>query len=46
MTNIVAYLLKVSTVEPEEQTLLADGSETTFISRQRPRNRQLNYVRC
>jgi hypothetical protein len=34
-TNIVAYLLKARTVEPEKQPLLANGSETMFISRQR-----------
>jgi hypothetical protein len=27
-------------VEPEKRPLLANGSETTFVSRQRPRNRQ------
>jgi hypothetical protein len=32
---IVAYLLKTRTVEPEKQPLLATGSETTFVSRQR-----------
>jgi hypothetical protein len=32
---IVAYLLKARTVEPEKQPLLANGFETTFISRQR-----------
>jgi hypothetical protein len=31
---IVAYLLKARTVEPEAQPLLANGSETTFVSRQ------------
>jgi hypothetical protein len=31
--NIVAYLLKARTVEPEKQPLLADGSETTFVAR-------------
>jgi hypothetical protein len=31
----VAYLLKARTVEPEKQPLLANGSETTFVSRQR-----------
>jgi hypothetical protein len=29
----VAYLLKARTVEPEKQPLLANGSETTFVSR-------------
>jgi hypothetical protein len=33
--NSVAYLLKARTVELEEQPLLAKGSETTFVSRQR-----------
>jgi hypothetical protein len=33
--NIVAYLLKARTVEPEKQPLLANGSETTFVSIQR-----------
>jgi ParB-like chromosome segregation protein Spo0J len=32
---IVAYLLKARTVEPEKQSLLANGSETIFVSRQR-----------
>jgi hypothetical protein len=31
----VAYLLKARTVEPETQSLLENGSETTFFSRQR-----------
>jgi hypothetical protein len=31
----VAYLLKARTVEPEKQPLLANGSEATFISKQR-----------
>jgi hypothetical protein len=31
----MAYLLKARTMEPEKQRLLANGSETTFISRQR-----------
>jgi hypothetical protein len=44
--NNVAYLLKARTVEPEKQPLLANGSETTFVSRQRPRNKQRNNVRC
>jgi hypothetical protein len=42
----VAYLLIARTVEPEKQPLLANGSETTFISRQQPWNRQQNDVRC
>jgi hypothetical protein len=33
--NIVAYLLKARTVEPEKQPLLANGYETTFLSGQR-----------
>jgi hypothetical protein len=32
----MAYMLKARTVEPEEQPLLADGSETIFVSMQRP----------
>jgi hypothetical protein len=31
----VEYLLKARTVEPEKQPLLANGSETTFISSHR-----------
>jgi hypothetical protein len=31
----VAYLLKARTVESEKQSLLANGSETTFLFRQR-----------
>jgi hypothetical protein len=31
----IAYLLKARTVEPEKQPLLANSSETTFVSRQR-----------
>jgi hypothetical protein len=31
----VAYLLKAKIVEPEKQPLLANGSETTFVSRLR-----------
>jgi hypothetical protein len=31
----MAHLLKTRTVEPEKQPLLANGSETTFIFRQR-----------
>jgi hypothetical protein len=31
----VAYLLKSRTVKPEKQPLLANGSETTFVFRQR-----------
>jgi hypothetical protein len=44
--DTVAYLLKARTVEQEKQPLLVNGSETTFVSRQRPRNRQRNGVRC
>jgi hypothetical protein len=44
--NIVACLLKARNVEPEKQPLLPNSSETTFVSRQRPRNRQRNNVRC
>jgi hypothetical protein len=36
--HIVAYLLKAKTVKPEKQHLLTNGSETTFVYRQRPRN--------
>jgi hypothetical protein len=32
--NIVAYLLKARTMKPEKQTLLANGSGTTFVYRQ------------
>jgi hypothetical protein len=32
--NTVAYLLKATTVEPEKQPLLANGSETTVVFRQ------------
>jgi hypothetical protein len=35
--NIVAYLFKARTMEPDKQPLLANGSDTTFDSRQRPR---------
>jgi hypothetical protein len=41
----VACLLKARTVEPEKQPLLANGSETTFVYRQRPLNKQRNNVR-
>jgi hypothetical protein len=30
--NIKAYLLKARTVQPEKQPLLANDSETTFVS--------------
>jgi hypothetical protein len=33
--DIVAYLLKARTVEPEKQPLLANGSETTAVSKER-----------
>jgi hypothetical protein len=33
--SIVAYLLKARTVERENKPLLANGSETTFLCRQR-----------
>jgi ParB-like chromosome segregation protein Spo0J len=33
--HIVSYLLKAKNVEPEKQLLLANGSDTAFISRQR-----------
>jgi hypothetical protein len=39
--RIMTYLLKARTVEPVKQPLLANGSETTFISRQRPRKELL-----
>jgi hypothetical protein len=35
--DIVENLLKARAVEPEKEPLLAIGSETTFLSRQRPR---------
>jgi hypothetical protein len=35
MKNIVAYLRKARFVEPEKQPLLANGSETTFVSKRR-----------
>jgi hypothetical protein len=31
----LAYLLKARTVEPQKHPLFANGSETTFVSRQR-----------
>jgi hypothetical protein len=43
--DIVAYTLNARAVEPEEQPLLANGSET-FVSKQRTRNEQRNNVRC
>jgi hypothetical protein len=42
----VAYLFKARTVEPEKQLLLANSSETTFISRQWPQNKQQNDAHC
>jgi hypothetical protein len=38
-------MLKERTVEPDKQLLLANGSETTFVSRRWPQNKQLNNVR-
>jgi hypothetical protein len=35
LVDIMAYLLKGRTVEPEKQPLLTNGSETTFVSMQR-----------
>jgi hypothetical protein len=43
--STVVYLLKAKSVETEKQPLLARGSETTFISRQRPRNKQQSNIR-
>jgi hypothetical protein len=40
----VAYLFKARTVEPAEQPSIANGSETTFVSRQRPRNKETTSV--
>jgi hypothetical protein len=34
----VTYLLQARYVKPEKQPLLANGSETTFVFRQRPGN--------
>jgi hypothetical protein len=34
---MMIFLFKGRTVEPEKQPLLANGSETTFVSRQRLR---------
>jgi hypothetical protein len=34
-SNTVAYLLKARTMEPQKQPLLANGSETTFVPKQR-----------
>jgi hypothetical protein len=44
--DIVAYLLKARTVEPEKQPLLETGSEIAFVSMQEPRNRRRNDVSC
>jgi hypothetical protein len=44
--NIVAYLLRARTVEPEKRPLLVNNSETTFVSRQQPQNKQQNNVHC
>jgi hypothetical protein len=38
--SIVAYFFKARIVEPEKQPLLANGSETTLVSRQWPRNKR------
>jgi hypothetical protein len=46
LPSTVTYLLKARTVQPQKQPLLANGSETTFVSRQRPLNIQRNGVRC
>jgi hypothetical protein len=35
LINTAAYLLKANTEEPEKQPLLANGTETTFVSGQR-----------
>jgi hypothetical protein len=35
LANIIVYLLKARTVKPEKRPLLANGSEITFVSRQR-----------
>jgi hypothetical protein len=43
---IVAYLLEARTVEREKPPLLANGSETAFVTRQWPRNKQQNNVHC
>jgi hypothetical protein len=40
----VAYLLKATTVEPDEHPLPANGFETTFISRQQILNKQEQMV--
>jgi hypothetical protein len=38
----VPYLPKARTVEPEIQPLLVNGSETTFVSRQRQGNKHVS----
>jgi hypothetical protein len=43
--NVLAYMLKARTVEPEKQPLLVNGSETTFVSRQW-QQKQWNDIRC
>jgi hypothetical protein len=43
--NIVAYLLKARTLEPEKQQLLMNGSETIFVSRQQ-QQKQWNDIHC
>jgi predicted house-cleaning NTP pyrophosphatase (Maf/HAM1 superfamily) len=35
----MAHLLKARTVEPEKQSLLVNGSETTFVSKQQILNK-------
>jgi hypothetical protein len=40
------YLSKARTVEPEQQSLLANGSETSFVSRQQLQNKQWDNVHC
>jgi hypothetical protein len=44
-TLYVPYLLKARIAEPEKQTLLVNGSETTLVSRQWQRNKQRNRGR-
>jgi hypothetical protein len=44
--NIVTYLLEARTMQPEREPLLANGSEATYVSRKRPRNRHRNDARC
>jgi hypothetical protein len=40
----MAYLLKAWTVELEKEPLLENGSDITFVSRQRPRNKGTTSV--